>query len=253
MRKPIYISFLLSLTLTACGPNTSTPKSMKPESVKTSDSIKPTPPNLPSYLVECAEGALCEHPAGKLSRQAMADLTDSIEPIELSLDDILTKDSDQIALGLTQQNFIPNYNTKSVQFIEGLRKMHLAYDHGHPGASNELGLIYFQIENLKDLAAAKVFFETAVERGEADGHFNLARLYLSSEYRDESAALENMKAAAKMSRQFKYFRIQMQMALEAGFSPTPEEMALINSRRNSKAEMQWRQMFEPLLTQTVEP
>ena len=183
----------------------------------------------------------------------MADLADSIEPIVLSLDDILTKDSEQIALGLTQQSFIPNYNTKSAQFIEGLRKMRLAHDHGHPRASNELGLIYFQIEDLRDLAAAKGFFETAAERGEARGHFNLARLYLSSEYRDKSAAVENMKAAAKMSRQFKFFRIQMQMALEAGFSPTPEEVALINSMRNSKAEMQWKQMFEPLLTHTVEP
>lgn len=253
MHKAIYISFLLSLTLTACGPNNPTSKSVKSESVRTSDSIKPTAPNLPSYLVECVEGELCDHPAGKLSRQAMADLSASIEPIELSLGDILTRDSDQIALGLTQQNFIPNYNTKSSQFIEGLRKMRLAHDHGHPRASNELGLIYFQIEDVKDLAAAKVFFETAAERGEADGYFNLARLYLSSEYRDESTAVENMKAAAKMSRQYKYFRIQMQMALEVGFSPTQEEMTLINSRRNSKAEMQWRQMFEPLLTPTVEP
>lgn len=252
MHKAIYISILLSLTLTACGPKNSTPKSMKSESAKTSDSLKPTAPNLPSYLVECVEGALCDHPAGKLSREAIADLSASIEPIELSLDDILTKDSDQIALDLTQPNFIPNYNTKSVHFIEGLRKMRLAHDHGHPGASNELGLIYFQIEDLKDLAAAKVFFETAVERGEAHGHFNLARLYLSSEYRDESAAVENMKAAAQMSRQYEYFRIQMQMALETGFSPTQDERALINSRRHS-AEMQWRQMFEPLLTLTVEP
>lgn len=226
---------------------------MKAESVKPCDSIKPAAPNLPSYLVECVEGELCDHPAGKLSRQAMADLSASIEPIELSLDEILTKDGDQIALGLTQQNFIPNYNTNSSKFIEGLRKLRLPYDHGHPGASNELGLIYFQIEDVKDLAAAKVFFETAIERGEADGHFNLARLYLSFEYRDESTAVENMKAAAKISRQYKYFRIQMQIALESGFSPTQEEMALINSRHNSKAEMQWRQMFEPLLTPTVEP
>lgn len=131
---------------------------MKAESVKPSDSIKPAAPNLPSYLVECVEGELCDHPAGKLSRQAMADLSASIEPIELSLDEILTKDGDQIALGLTQQNFIPNYNTNSSKFIEGLRKLRLAYDHSHPGASNELGLIYFQIEDVKDLAAAKVFF-----------------------------------------------------------------------------------------------
>lgn len=197
---------------------------------------------------------LCEDPADKLFWQAIEALSESIQPVELSLADLLTEDSDELARDLTQPNLMsPNYDTKSPQFIEAVKKLRQAHDLGHPRASNELGLLYFQTTNLKDLSAAKAFFETSAEGRNADGYFNLARIYLSSEYSDEVKAVESLKTAAEISQKYEYFHIQMQMALDNKFSPSTAQSSVLASKRNSKAEMHWKQQFEPLLTQKVQP
>lgn len=198
-------------------------------------------------LERCAGNASCEAQSEALFWVAAIKLSDlSAVEIEVNWTQLSSDEKTNIIDAIQEPNRDPHqYDVQSDAFLEAYSQMRKAHDLGNAYASNELGVLHLENSALRDIVQAKRLFEIALERGDHTAQFNLARVYLEPEFRDEKRALKSLEGVAVHGKDFEYFHLRMKSQFFGSDSLPYKEQKFLLKKSNALVSEEWDQMFAP--------
>ncbi|MEL7232107.1 MAG: hypothetical protein AAGJ85_06315 [Pseudomonadota bacterium] len=163
-------------------------------------------------LIACSQDENCPEHANALFWLAVNHLMEAgSETIEVDMEDfesgIIESDDGSITLASPFDEFLqqisgpPRYDLSDPNFQRGLELLNEAHVAGSAFASNEIGLLYLEQEAMRDLDLAESYFDTAIERGDANGTYNMARLSHARSPEKTGRILNFLKMAAQESEE----------------------------------------------------
>ena len=154
-------------------------------------------------LIDCSENDDCPEQAQTLFWVAANALSKAgnealSEPIKFPP----STTTEEIAVALATEftkhirNNSISYDLDDPDFIQAFNLLNRAHKLGSAYAPNELGVLFMKQEKIQDLSLAKTYFNIAIERGDPNGDYNLAKIARLENPDDHRLVLEYLKTAA---------------------------------------------------------
>ena len=127
----------------------------------------------------------------------------------------------------------PNYDFDDPEFEHGLSLLETAHKAGNIYASNELGLLYLEQIQIRDLELATYYFEKAFSESDPISAYNLARVAHETDPLNHRPVLDYLKISAKQDH--KDYETSYFLALHAFGDHQEKSIAAKYIRKNKKA------------------